>query len=86
MLRQMPVLLGYTQGERMIKVESDMLVLDSSFSKEDVLAINEFIEIAKAQERERIIKLLEKQLAEQKIGMFYADAIGASILIIEGEK
>ena len=70
----------------MIKVESDMLVLDSSFSKEDVLAINEFIEIAKKQERERIIKLLEKQLAEQKIGMFYADAISASILIIEGEK
>jgi len=70
----------------MIKVESDMLVLDSSFTKDDVLAINEFIEIAKAQERERIIKLLEKQLAEQKIGMFYADAISASILIIEGEK
>jgi hypothetical protein len=38
------------------------------------------------QERERIIKLLEKQLAEQKIGVFYADAISASILIIEGEK
>jgi hypothetical protein len=43
----------------MIKVESDMLVLDSSFSKEDVLAINHFVEIARAQERERIIKLLE---------------------------
>jgi hypothetical protein len=70
----------------MIKVESDMLVLDSSFTKDDVLAINEFIEIAKKQERDRIIKLLEKQLAEQKIGMFYADAISASILIIEGEK
>jgi len=69
----------------MIKVESDMLVLDSSFTKDDVLAINRFVEIAKKQERERIIKLLEKQLAEQKIGMFYADAIGASILIIEGE-
>jgi hypothetical protein len=36
-------------------------------------------------ERERIIKLLENQLAEQKVGMFYADAIRASILIIEGE-
>jgi hypothetical protein len=43
----------------MIKVEQDMLVLDSSFSKEDVLAINEFIEIAKAQERERIIALIK---------------------------
>jgi hypothetical protein len=70
----------------MIKVESDMLVLDSSFSKEDVLAINHFVEIARAQERERIIKLLEKQLAEQKVGMFCGDAIRASILIIEEDK
>jgi hypothetical protein len=70
----------------MIKVESDMLVLDSSFSKEDVLAINHFVEIARAQERERIIKLLQKQLAEQKVGMFYGDAIRASILIIEEDK
>ena len=45
----------------MIKVESDMLVLDSSFTKEDVLAINHFIEIAKRQECERIVKLLEEQ-------------------------
>jgi hypothetical protein len=37
-------------------------------------------------ERERIIKLLEKQLAEQKVGMFYGDAIRASILIIEEDK
>ena len=70
----------------MIKVESDMLVLDSSFSKEDVLAINHFVEIARTQERERIIKLLKKQLAEQKVGMFYGDAIRASILIIEEDK
>jgi uncharacterized protein (DUF934 family) len=42
----------------MIKVESNMLVLDNSFSKEDVLAIDEFVQIAKEQERERIIKLL----------------------------
>ncbi len=41
----------------MVKVESDMLVLDSSFTKEDVQAINHFVDIAKAQERERIIKL-----------------------------
>jgi len=66
----------------MIKVESDMLVLDSSFSKEDVLAINHFVEIARVQERERIVNLLEKQLAEQKVGMFYADAISASIKLI----
>ena len=43
----------------MIKVESNMLVLDNSFSKEDVLAIDEFVQIAKEQERERIIKLIE---------------------------
>ncbi len=43
----------------MIKVESDMLVLDSSFTKEDALAINHFVDISKRQERERIIKLLE---------------------------
>jgi hypothetical protein len=70
----------------MIKVESDMLVLDSSFTKEDALAINQFVDIIKRQERERIIKLLDKQLAEQKVGMFYGDAIRASILIIQEEK
>lgn len=43
----------------MIKVESDMLVLDASVSKSDHIAINEFIGIVKRQERERIIKLLE---------------------------
>ncbi len=42
----------------MIKVENNMLVLDNSFSKEDVLAIDEFVQIAKEQERERIIKLI----------------------------
>jgi len=45
----------------MIKVESDMLVLDSSFSKQDVLAINEFVEIAKKQERDRIVKLIDPE-------------------------
>jgi hypothetical protein len=69
----------------MIKVESNMLVLDATFSKQDAEAINYFVEIARTAERERIIKLLESQLAEQKVGMFYADAIRASILIIEGE-
>jgi hypothetical protein len=68
----------------MIKVESNMLILDTSFSKQDAEAINHFVEIARVAERERILKLLESQLAEQKVGMFYADAIRASILIIEG--
>lgn len=42
----------------MIKVESDMLVLDNTFSKEDVQAIDEFVKINVDRERERIIKLL----------------------------
>jgi hypothetical protein len=46
----------------MIKVESDMLVLDSSFSKEDALAINQFVEIAKKQERDRMINLIERRI------------------------
>lgn len=69
----------------MIKVESNMLVLDATFSKQDAEAINHFVEIARVAERDRIIKLLESQLAEQKVGMFYADAIRASILIVKGE-
>jgi hypothetical protein len=46
----------------MIKVESNMLVLDSAFTKEDVLAINEFVEIARQQERERMINLIERRI------------------------
>jgi len=45
----------------MIRVEQDMLVLDSTISKKDVQAINEFLEITKRQERERIIKSLQDQ-------------------------
>jgi hypothetical protein len=42
-----------------IKVESNMLVLDSTFSKEDAEAITYFVNIAKAEERERILSSLE---------------------------
>jgi hypothetical protein len=62
-----------------------MLILDTSFSKQDAEAINHFVEIARVAERDRIIKLLENQLAEQKVGMFYADAIRTSILIVRGD-
>ena len=44
----------------MIKVESDMLVLDSSFTKEDVEAINYFVALAEKRTEERIIKLLDE--------------------------
>ena len=43
----------------MIKVENDMLVLDNTFTKEDVKAIDEFVKINVDKERERIIKLLD---------------------------
>jgi hypothetical protein len=45
----------------MIKVENDMLVLDNTFSKEDVQAIDEFVKINVDRERDRIIILLEEQ-------------------------
>lgn len=41
-----------------------MLILDSSFSKDDASAINHFINIAKAEERERIVELLEENWVE----------------------
>jgi hypothetical protein len=73
----------------MIKVESNMLVLDSAFTKEDVLAINHFVEIAKEQERERIIKLLEANLDNdiETDSMFDQNAgIQIAIALIKGEK
>jgi len=42
----------------MIKIENKMLVLDSTFTKEDVRAIDEFVNINIDKERERIIALL----------------------------
>ncbi len=50
----------------MIKVESDMLVLDASVSKSDHLAINEFIGIVKRQERDRIISLIKDRVSGAK--------------------
>jgi hypothetical protein len=41
-----------------IKVENDMLVLDNTFSKEDVQAIDEFVKINVDRERKRITRLL----------------------------
>lgn len=44
----------------MVKVESEMLVLDSSFTKEDVQAINHFVDIAKRQDREHILAIIDE--------------------------
>ena len=46
----------------MIKVENNMLVLDNTFTKEDVQAIDEFVKINVDRERERIIKLLQNDI------------------------
>ena len=56
-----------------IKVENDMLVLDNTFSKEDVEAIDEFVKINIDKERERIIKLLEelKEYWSEKVEFEY---------------
>jgi len=42
----------------MIKIENNMLVLDSTFTKEDVQAIDEFVNINIDRERQRLIALL----------------------------
>lgn len=42
----------------MIKVENKMLILDSAATKQDVDAINEFVNLAKEEERARIIKII----------------------------
>jgi hypothetical protein len=42
----------------MIKFEHNMLVLNNSFSQEDVEEINDFAEYVRTQERERILALI----------------------------
>ncbi len=44
----------------MIKVESDMLILDSYFTKDDVKAIDQFVKINVNKERERIITIVDE--------------------------
>lgn len=43
----------------MIKFESNMLVLNNTFSNEDVEQINAFADYVRNQERERIITLIQ---------------------------
>jgi hypothetical protein len=42
----------------MIKIENDMLVLDNTFTKEDVQAIDEFVKINVDRERQRLVDIL----------------------------
>ncbi len=67
----------------MIKVENDMLVLDNTFTKEDVKAIDEFVKINVDKERERIIKMLDA-LATQEPD--YAQVLIRNLkVLIKGE-
>jgi hypothetical protein len=45
----------------MIKFEFNMLVLNSSFSEEDVEQINAYADYVRSQERERIIALIQSR-------------------------
>jgi hypothetical protein len=45
--------------------------------------LNEYVDAMVQAKVDEIIELLEKQLAEQNIGMFYADAIRTSIELIK---
>lgn len=47
----------------MIKFEHNTLVLNSILSKDDVAEINAFADYIRKQEQERIIKLLENEIA-----------------------
>lgn len=59
----------------MIKVESDMLVLDSTFSKQDVQAIDEFVKINVDRERKRILDALEVEKTRSRLGFIQYDTL-----------
>ena len=71
----MPVLLGYTRGEVMIKFEHNMLVLNGIMTKEDVSAINEYSKLVRKQTQEETVKFLEG-LLEERSGINLQGAIG----------
>lgn len=71
----------------MVKVEQNMLVLDSSFTKEDVKAINHFIELAEKRAEDRIIKLLEEMAKTTFPGdLWHINPFDYAIALIKGEK
>ena len=45
--------------------------------------LNEYTDALVQAKVDEIVEMLEKQLAEQKVGMFYADAIRTSIELIK---
>lgn len=52
----------------MIKVENNMLVLDSAFTKEDVLAINHFVKLAEDRVKTEFARLLDEEQQRTKLG------------------
>lgn len=59
----------------MIKVENDMLVLDSTFTKDDVKAIDEFVKINVDRERQRILDALEVEKTRSRLGFIQYDTL-----------
>lgn len=72
----------------MIKFENNMLVLDSSISKSDAVAINEFINTVKRQEREAIAGKIKKKLeiaSRTKTPLFAEPGLEMALEILEEE-
>lgn len=67
----------------MIKIEAGVLVLDAPISKEDADAVNEFVRLAREQERERIIALFHEvsghngQTHHEGSRCWFCDAVNA---------
>lgn len=72
----------------MIKFESNMLVLNNTFSNEDVEQINAFADYVRNQERERIITLITEthQGLKAVLDMAHPEGDGSEIIaLIRGE-
>jgi hypothetical protein len=71
----------------MIKFENNMLVLDSSFSKSDEIAIKEFISTVKKQERSLIANQIKAKLEianKTRTPLFAEPGLEMALEIIEG--
>lgn len=66
----------------MLKFEYNMLVLNSSFSEEDVNQINAFADYVREQERERIIELLDESFIYDEPVVIERDRL---VALIKGE-
>jgi hypothetical protein len=71
----------------MIKVESDLLILDSSFTKDDAKAINDFVEISTRNNTKEIIQLVRDELEsmrEIEDNQDYLDGLEHALVLLEG--